>query len=408
MKVGLFRKSVLSIFLMVAAVVLFSVVSCSYDKSHTTAPFHATSLQFAVMSDSHIGKENEGPIFKAALAEIKKMNAASNLPIKYVVMNGDMTFNHATLNPLTPDQYQAELEKYFLLVSSGVQGTDIKFLINRGNHDGHFQNDLPDAMHAPYVAKYKEMLDKYNNLLAAYDYRQMNNHVILEGISFVKLDFAADPTVTADKVVDVAWLKSIKKDLRPRAIFIGHYPAFSSTSKGYAMGNSAAFLDYLAETGNRIYFSGHDHVFNHAVLEKKDASGKVIAAVQQFNAPDMVAGTFSRDWAKNHFAKQPGNWTARIAGPDAYLNKVQGFYIVKVTDQETEVTFHKYNKTAAGFEKGYRAVVAAAGAVHRDLAVVHPQTVEVGLAVGKETFLGHLVGREADAGDDARRVEGLF
>ena len=355
MKVGLFRKSVLSMLLMAAAVVLFSFASCSYYKSHTTAPFPATSLQFAVMSDSHISRENEGLIFKAALAEIKKMNAASNLPIKYVVMNGDMAFNHASLNPLTPDQYQAELEKYFLLVRGGVRGTDIKFLINRGNHDGHFKNELPDAMHDPYVTKYKEMLDKYKSVLAAYDYRQMNNHVILEGISFVKLDFVADPNVPADKVVDIAWLKSIKTDLRPRALFFGHYPAFSSTSAGYAMGNGAAFLDYLAETGNRIYFSGHDHVFNHAVLEKKDAGGKVIATVQQFNTPDMVAGTFSRDWAKNHFAKQPGNWTARIAGPDAYLNKVQGFYIVKITDQETLITFYKYDKAAAGFEKGYQA-----------------------------------------------------
>lgn len=355
MKVGVFRKSVLSMLLIVATGILFSIASCSYIKSHTTASFHATRLQFAVMSDLHLSKNNEGPIFKAALAEIKKMNAASDLPIKYVVMNGDKVFNHATKNPLTPDQYQAELEKYFLLVSSGVQGTDIKFLINRGNHDGHFNNDLPDAMHAPYIAKYKEILDKYKNLLAGYDYRQLNNHVILEGISFVKLDFAADPGVPGNKVTDIAWLQSIKKELRPKAIFFGHYPAFSATSAGYPMGNSDAFLDYLAETGNRLYFSAHDHVFNHAVLEKKDASGKVLATVQQFNTPDMAAGTFSRDWAKKHFAKQPGDWTARIAGPDAYLDKIQGFYIVKVTEQETEVTFYK--KTATGFEKGYRAVI---------------------------------------------------
>jgi hypothetical protein len=171
----------------------------------------------------------------------------------------------------------------------------------------------------------------------------------------VKLDFSGDPAFPANKVVDIAWLRSIKKDLRPRSIFFGHYPAFSSTAIGYSMGNSAEFLNYMAETGNQLYFSGHDHVFNHAVLEKKDVSGKVLAAVQQFITPDMAAGTFSRDWAKQHFAKQPGDWTARIAGQDAYLNKIQGFYTVKVKDQETEVTLYK--KTDAGFEKGYRAAI---------------------------------------------------
>ncbi len=52
------------------------------------------------------------------------------------------------------------------------------------------------------------------------------------------------------------------------------------------------------------------------------------------------------------------------------------------------------------------AVVRAAGGVDRDLVVVHAEPVALGIAVGKETPLEHLVGRKPDAGDDVGRVEG--
>ena len=71
MKIGLGRKSVLSMLLIVAAVVLLSIASCSYNKNHTTASFYAVPFQFVVMSDTHISKANEGLILKEALAAIK-------------------------------------------------------------------------------------------------------------------------------------------------------------------------------------------------------------------------------------------------------------------------------------------------------------------------------------------------
>ena len=51
-------------------------------------------------------------------------------------------------------------------------------------------------------------------------------------------------------------------------------------------------------------------------------------------------------------------------------------------------------------------MVRAAGGVDRDLVVVHAEPVALGVAVGKEPPLEHLVGRKADAGDDVGRVEG--
>lgn len=42
--------------------------------------------------------------------------------------------------------------------------------------------------------------------------------------------------------------------------------------------------------------------------------------------------------------------------------------------------------------------------VDRDLMVVDPQSVTLGVAIGKESALEHLVGRESDAGHDVGRV----
>ena len=52
------------------------------------------------------------------------------------------------------------------------------------------------------------------------------------------------------------------------------------------------------------------------------------------------------------------------------------------------------------------AVERAAGGIDRDQVVVHAEPVALGIAVGKEPSLQHLVGREADAGHDVGRVEG--
>ena len=46
-----------------------------------------------------------------------------------------------------------------------------------------------------------------------------------------------------------------------------------------------------------------------------------------------------------------------------------------------------------------------AGFIHGNQVVVHAQPVALCVAVGEEPPLQHLVGREADAFDDVRRVE---
>ena len=52
------------------------------------------------------------------------------------------------------------------------------------------------------------------------------------------------------------------------------------------------------------------------------------------------------------------------------------------------------------------AVERAAGGIDRDQVVVHAEPVALGIAVGEQPSLQHLVGREADAGHDVGRVEG--
>ncbi len=314
-------------------------------------PAYGAPLKFVVLSDSHVYAQNEGAILKDILAEIRLMNASAEPPIKYIVMNGDMVFNHNKLNPLSPDQYKKELQKFFAIVENGLKGTEIKLLIDRGNHDGHYENDTGD--HASYVAKFKEVLEANKYLLAGYDLTVLNYHHVEGEVSLVLFDFISEPI---GPKANLAWLSGIKKDLKPQAFFFGHYPAFSGTSEKYSMTNSDGMLDFLAENGQQYYFASHDHVFTHALLEKKDGNGTVIATVHQFITPNSAGGFFSRDYAGKLIARNPGGWISRLYSVDGVFNKAEGFIAVKTIEGGVEVT--AYKKTAdKGFVAGYKATL---------------------------------------------------
>ncbi len=314
-------------------------------------PVYGATLKFVVLSDSHIYTQNDGAILKDILTEIRAINTSAESPIKYIVMNGDMVFNHNKLNPLSPDQYKKELEKFFGIMENGIKGTAIKLLIDRGNHDGHYENDTGD--HTPYVAKFKEVVEGNKHLLGGYDLITLNYHHIEGEVSLVLLDFISE---TKGSTANLAWLNGVKKDLKPQAFFFGHYPAFSGTSERYSMTNSDALLDFLSENGQQYYFASHDHVFTHALLEKKDDKGAVIATVHQFITPNSAGGSFSRDYAGKFFAKKPGSWVSRLYNVNAFLNKAEGFFVVKTIEGGIEVT--TYRKTSdKGFVPGYTVIL---------------------------------------------------
>ena len=107
------------------------------------------------------------------------------------------------------------------------------------------------------------------------------------------------------------------------------------------MTNSYELLDFLSETAHQYYFASHDHVFTHALLEKRDDKGSVIGTVHQFITPNSAGGSFSRDYAGRFSARKQGTWGSRLYNADAVLNRAESFLVVNATDGGVEVTCHK-------------------------------------------------------------------
>ena len=307
------------------------------------SPLHAASLKFAVISDSHIDQNNSGMVLDAIIKEIKAINATSQTPVTYIVHTGDMVFNHKKFSPQTPEAYQQYLDQLFNIISGLLKETEIKLLMVRGNHDNHYTDE---GDHGPYDEKYRATLEKNKHLMAVpYDKDQPNYHYAVDNVSFLMLNMVSlTKDDKSEATANIAWLNQIKKETKAHTFVFGHYPAFSAWKASYAMHNTGALLDCMAANGYQYYFSGHDHIFAHSILEKKDAQGKVVAVVNQVGCPNSAGGRFSRVYKDKLYAPNSGGWQARLKTPDAtFKDKKPGFLVVDVGGESVEVTAYKLN-----------------------------------------------------------------
>lgn len=331
-----------------ASLLLFCICLISFSLS----PLHAAPLKFAVISDSHIDQNNGGMVLDAIVKEIKKISASSGTPIKHIVVTGDMVFNHQKFSPQTPDSYQQYLGKFLDTIGALLKKTDMKLLIVRGNHDNHYSDD---GDHGPYDDAFSAVMNKNKDLLAVpYEKNKPNFNYAVDNVSFIMLNMISlTKNDKSEATADIAWLNQIKKDTKAQTFVFGHYPAFSANSASYAMLNTGPFLDCMAANGYQYYFSGHDHIFAHSILEKKNAEGKVVSVVNQVGSPNSAGGRFSRDYEGKLYATNPGGWEAKLKKPDAtFKDKKAGFLVVEVNGQSVEVTAYKMN-----FDKTYEAAL---------------------------------------------------
>ena len=312
------------------------------------SPLHAAPLKFAVISDAHFDNNNSGMVLDAIIKEIKKISASSATPVKLIVVTGDLAFNHKKFSPQTAESYQQCLDKFFGVISGALAKSDIKLLVVRGNHDNHYSDD---GDHGPYNDAFSAVMEKNKDLLAvAFEKDKPNFHYAVENVSFVMLNMISlykdDKTEGA---ANIAWLNQVKKDTKPQTFVFGHYPAFSANNASYAMHNTGAFLDCMVANGYQYYFSGHDHIFVHAILEKKDSQGKVVGVVNQVGCPNSAGGRFSRVYNGKLYAPNSDGWEASLKDANATFNdKKPGFIIVDVDGDAVAVETYKMN-----FDKVY-------------------------------------------------------
>ena len=156
------------------------------------------------------------------------------------------------------------------------------------------------------------------------------------------LAIGLDQYTQKGEAVNQAWLDDVlKKHKQPLIFAMGHEPAFMDGAHKDTMDASPekrdAFWNSLVAAGARVFFCGHDHLYDHMVVTK--ASGDPGPEMHQF-----VAGTAGAPFYKQ--GEYAGNNTGWKLQRVKHLDKTYGYIVVEVDGKTATITFK--GRTAPG------------------------------------------------------------
>ncbi len=143
-------------------------------------------------------------------------------------------------------------------------------------------------------------------------------------------------TVEADNIaVDVPWVKSIMNtEHKPFIFTYGHEPAFMDGAHKDLMDNDVrkrdAFWDAIIAAGSRVYFCGHDHLYDHMTVV--NGAGKPGPVMHQ-----LVAGTSGAPFYKaGQYEGENSHWKlTRVKN----ITKTYGYILVDINGNKATITF---------------------------------------------------------------------
>ena len=260
------------ILVLICLAVIFAVSSSSaaYDP-----------WKFAVVCDTR-GDDNDIPGKKCINEYILKVIAQSIVDenCELVIVPGDMV-NGWCANGNTPYDQQFQNWKDAM---KPVYDKNIPVYTVRGNHEnGSIHSRQPPYMPiANPVLKdaYLEALGKENPKNGPEDEKGLTYYFTYKNAFFVGLDQYIHPNR-----VNIVWLTEILKERldrkqTPHLFTFGHDPAFQVNHPdclAFYKRERDQLWDLIGSKGSRIYFCGHDHLYNRASAQ--DSSGNIIYQV---------------------------------------------------------------------------------------------------------------------------------
>ena len=252
---------------------------------------------FAVICDTRDGNEayvlNKKGVNVKVLASMAQAIVANRCEL--VLVPGDMV-NGAALSDESTETYAASFALWRATLAP-VYDAGIRVYPVRGNHEnGKFKvmkaagGDAPPG--SPASARRKIPATKpVPNLLQAYQnafkdpYLPTNGPAGEVGLTYSftwrnALFVGLDEYVTPQRV-NQPWLDAqLSNPAQPHVFVYGHEPAFQvnhADCLAWFPSERDVFWNSLGRAGVRIYFSGHDHLYNRAMI--KDAEGHEIQQV---------------------------------------------------------------------------------------------------------------------------------
>lgn len=262
----------------------------------------AESFRFIVTGDSR--GSNNG-INEPILTEMA--TAVINEGAELVIVSGDLVDSGGQ---------DGQLENWIEKFMEPLMAAGVVVLPCRGNHDGTSRWDI--AFSGAYALPQNGPAGQVNK---TYSYVHRN-------ALFVALDQCQIPLLCSEPL-DQEWLDDqIRQRSVPHVFAFGHYPAFSVDHADCLASFPAqrdAFWDSLAKAGSPVYFTGHDHFYNHGIVKASNG-----VDVHQYVVG--TAGAPIRDWDGSY----PDPNVINVAQVSEY-----GYTVVDVDDFHVTLRFKK-------------------------------------------------------------------
>lgn len=257
-----------------------------------------------------------GEIAQAAIAE----------KARFLMWTGDLVYGYC--------KDDAEFETQLMTwrgIMQPVYDAGIKVLPCRGNHDA-------GSVHSDAVWR-KVFSGKY---AVPNNGPDSEKDVSFFHIHETVLAIGLDQYTVGKELVNQGWLDKVLADhKRPFIFAMGHEPAFMDGAHKDTMDASPAdrdrFWNSLIAAGARVFFCGHDHLYDHMSVVREGANPGV--EMHQF-----VAGTSGAPFYKpGEYAGKNDGWKlTRVKNiPNTY-----GYLVVEIDGDKATVTFK--GRTAPG------------------------------------------------------------
>jgi hypothetical protein len=269
----------------------------------TGSSAQALPWRFVVSGDS---RGTDTGVNSTILSEIAAATVAENPD--FILFSGDLV----TGSP-TPATLQTQLT-YWRTLMAPVYAAGIDVYPVRGNRDAGSLAAWNNVFTGPYALPANGPPGEEN-----LTYSFAHNEAFVLG--FEQL------APGQEHRVNQAWAdQQLQANGRPLVLAFGHYPAFSVEHADCLDDYPAqrdAFWDSLAVAGGRVYFTGHDHFYDHAIVPA--ASGLPLL--------QLVVGTAGAPLA---------TWSGTYADPavtGVYHAEQYGYLLVEVDEQVANFTW---------------------------------------------------------------------
>jgi predicted phosphodiesterase len=266
--------------------------------------------RFMIVGDTHHSSPSPD-LSKTLLYEITL--AAIHEKVGFIFFTGDL----AVRGFESPAEEDSVLKDWRFVLDT-LQYHNIKVFACRGNNDLSSREAWDSLFSGPYLFP-QNGPENEKNITYAIEY---NNFL------FIAMDQYA-----AFHKIEQVWLDSLLETRSSKFIFAaGHEPAFklfNSSCLGAYPEERNRFWESLLKAGAKAYFCGHDHFYDHAIIE--DGDGNTANNVHQ-----VIAGTGGASFfSDSEYNGDNGRWTpVRL-----FHDKSNGYALIEVKDSVVLMTW---------------------------------------------------------------------